>query len=261
MRLLAIDTATPRIMTGVVELSGGTPRQLSVSSQLGATAHAEVLAPSIAQVVGEAGLTMSELQGVVVGLGPGPFTGLRVGIVTAAALADALDVRAWGACSLDALAPETARTLVPEPTPVPEGHRSPVPESAHTLGSDPGRPRTTDAGRTLVVTDARRKELYFAVYVGNRRVIGPDVAAPADVLTAAGDVDAVVHAGAEKYLDVLAAAGPVRDGAPTPVSLVAAAVRDGAIGAAPSALQPIYIRRPDAAEPKARPRLDVIGPS
>lgn len=223
MRLLAIDTATPQIMAGVVELDDGSPRELAASSLTGATAHAEILAPSIDRAVREAGLAMGDLDGVVVGLGPGPFTGLRVGIVTAAALADALEIPAWGVCSLDALA--------------------------------------TGAERTLVVTDARRKELYFAVYQGKQRVLGPEVAALSDVLRAAGAVDSVVHAGAEKYLDELAAAGPVREGVPTPVSLVAAAVRDGAVGAEPTALQPIYIRRPDAAEPKARPRLDVIGPS
>ncbi|WP_199849701.1 tRNA (adenosine(37)-N6)-threonylcarbamoyltransferase complex dimerization subunit type 1 TsaB [Blastococcus sp. Marseille-P5729] len=223
MRLLAIDTATPRIMTGVVELADGTPTQRSVSSETGATAHAEILAPSIERVVREAELAMGDLEGIVAGLGPGPFTGLRVGIVTAAALGDALEIPAWGVCSLDALAPRE--------------------------------------GRTLVVTDARRREVYFAVYEGIQRVVGPEVAAAADALAAAGEVDAVIHAGAEKYLDELAAAAPVREVLPTPVSLVAAAVRTGAIDVQPTPLQPIYIRRPDAAEPKARPRLHVTGPS
>lgn len=223
MRLLAIDTATPRIVAGIVEVSGDRVTDIATRSHAGATAHAEILAPSIAEVADEAGMTLAELDGVVTGLGPGPFTGLRVGIVTAAALGDALGLPVWGVCSLDALAP--------------------------------------DAGSTLVVTDARRKEVYVARYDGVRRVFGPAVLAPADLVADAAAVDRVIHAGADKYLDVIGELGPVSERFPTPSGLVEVALRDGLVGGASTALQPIYIRRPDAAEPKARPALDTIGPT
>lgn len=223
MRVLAIDTATPRIVAGIAAVTGSEVAQLAARSVEGATSHAEVLAPSIADVAGEAGVELADLDGIVVGLGPGPFTGLRVGIVTAAALGDALGVPVWGVCSLDAMC--------------------------------------DGAGRTLVVTDARRKELYFACYDGDRRLGEPRVAAPSVVASECGEVDRVLQAGADKYADVLAAIAPVEERFPTPQSLVRAALRLGLVGGGSTALQPIYIRRPDAAEPKTRAPLDVTGPT
>ncbi|WP_153505364.1 tRNA (adenosine(37)-N6)-threonylcarbamoyltransferase complex dimerization subunit type 1 TsaB [Cumulibacter manganitolerans] len=223
MRLLAIDTATPRIVTGVVETSAGPARTLAAVSHEAATSHAEVLTPAVRQVAERAGIALGDLDGVVVGLGPGPFTGLRVGIVTAAALGDALGVPVWGVCTLDAMAPPS--------------------------------------GRVLVVTDARRKELYFATYHDGVRAGEPSVAVPEDVVSAAAGVERVVHAGAERYLDRLGSLGAAEEGFPTPESLVAVAAREGLLGGASSVLQPIYIRRPDAAEPRERPPLDVVGPT
>lgn len=231
-KVLAVDTSTSHIVSGIVEISGNQLVSLASSSSVGATMHAEVLAPSIATVCDEAAVRPADLDGIVVGLGPGPFTGLRVGIVTAASIGDALGLPVWGVCSLDALA---------EPA---------------------------DAGRILAVSDARRKELYFAVYDGDRRVSGPAVRKPAELLRALLEDPApepivrVVHAGADKYLDELNALGvDVLERYVEPLSLVRVAVRSGLVGGPSTALQPIYLRRPDAAEPKQQPRLDVTGPT
>ena len=226
MRLLAIDTSSAHIVSGIVDISGEEIVSVATSSHVGATMHAEVLAPSIAQVCDDAGVALADLDGVVVGLGPGPFTGLRVGIVTAASLGDALGLPVWGVCSLDAL------------------------------------PAAGSTGRTLAVSDARRKELYFAWYDGDRRSGEPEVAKPVDLVASIDEIDRVVHAGADKYLDELAALGvEIIERYVDPVSLVAVAVREGLVGGRATDMQPIYIRRPDAAEPKQQQPLRVTGPT
>lgn len=226
MKVLTIDTSSAHIVSGIVEISGDEVVVLASASHVGATMHAEVLAPGIAQVSDVAGVALPDLSGVVVGLGPGPFTGLRVGIVTAASLGDALGLPVWGVCSLDALV------------------------SSET------------SGRTLVASDARRKELYFALYDGDRRAGEPSVAKPEVLVATVGAVDRVVHAGAGKYLGALEPLSPeIVERYASPAALVRVAMRDGLVGGPSSELQPIYIRRPDAAEPKKKPSLNVTGPT
>jgi tRNA threonylcarbamoyl adenosine modification protein YeaZ len=152
--LLAFDTSTPAV---TVALSTGTAR-----TAVAANRHGELLAPTIEAILAEAGVTVRDLTGVVVGLGPGPFTGLRVGVVTARALSHALGIPAYGACSLDALA----------------------------------------APGIAVATDARRREVYWATYdATGARVTGPAVAKPHDVATALREagVTTVAGAGARLY--------------------------------------------------------------
>ncbi len=142
--VLTIDTATPAVTAGVVRL--GTPEidVLGERVTLDARAHAESLTPNVLGALADAGLGMGDLDAVVVGCGPGPFTGLRVGMATAAAFAHALGVPVRGVCSLDAIGVFTS-------------------------------------GETLVVTDARRREVYWARYRDGVRVAGPAVNAPSDV--------------------------------------------------------------------------------
>ena len=116
-----------------------------------ARAHAEQLTPNVVAALADAGLTVDDLDAVVVGCGPGPFTGLRVGMATAAAYAHALGIPVHGVCSLDAIGVDTT-------------------------------------GDALVVTDARRREVYWARYRDGVRVDGPAVNAPADVPTGADGV-------------------------------------------------------------------------
>jgi tRNA threonylcarbamoyl adenosine modification protein YeaZ len=183
--ILAIDTATPAVTAGIVRLQG--VEVLAERVTVGARAHAERLTPNVLAALADARLTVDDLGAVVVGCGPGPFTGLRVGMATAAAYGHALGIPVHGACSLDAIGIDTE-------------------------------------GDALVVTDARRREVYWARYRDGVRVDGPAVNAPADV---PGAVEAF-------------ALPPVY---PSVAGLVRA-VADWSVEPAP--LIPLYLRRPDA---------------
>ncbi|KUI32669.1 tRNA (adenosine(37)-N6)-threonylcarbamoyltransferase complex dimerization subunit type 1 TsaB [Mycobacterium sp. GA-2829] len=198
--VLAIDTATPAVTAGVVRRDGDQVSVLAERVTVDPRAHAERLTPNVLAAVQDAGVTFADFTAVVVGCGPGPFTGLRVGMATAAAYAHALGIPVHGVCSLDAIGVDLP-------------------------------------GEALVVTDARRKEVYWARYRDGLRVNGPAVNAPADVpsgaATVAGSPD---HAA----LFALQVSGPQY---PTVAGLVRAVAdwsRD------PEALVPLYLRRPDA---------------
>jgi tRNA threonylcarbamoyl adenosine modification protein YeaZ len=135
-RVLAIDTSTAR--TSVAIIDGDTV--LFSGYKDGATAHG----PSLPALVQE-GLAISDVDEVVVGMGPGPFTGLRVGIAFAQSFALARQIPVRGVCSLDAIAAQ-----VNEPD-------------------------------FIVTVDARRKEVYWARYTNGVRVSDPAVNFPADV--------------------------------------------------------------------------------
>src|SRR5690242_6561180 len=102
--VLALDTATPAVTAGVVEVTSDSVTTRAVRVTTDARKHGELLLPGVLAACAEAGTTVQDVDAVVVGAGPGPFTGLRVGMVTAAALGDALDVPVHGVCSLDAIA-------------------------------------------------------------------------------------------------------------------------------------------------------------
>jgi tRNA threonylcarbamoyl adenosine modification protein YeaZ len=222
--VLVVDTSTPAVTAAAVDLTA-TPRLLAAEITLDARRHGEVLSPAIATVLRTAGLTPADLTAIVAGLGPGPYTGLRVGLVTAAALADALTIPAYGICSLDGIG---------------------APAQAH------GAP---DGELLLAATDARRREIYWAVYDANgARVQGPAVDKPADVAArlATLGVRAMAGAGARMYADVLGL--PLRDADhPDPVALAAAAAGKVRANAPADVLAPLYLRRPDAIEP-GRPK-------
>lgn len=180
MLLLAFDTATPAVTVAVHD---GTS-VVGEASGSGAMAHGELLAPAIRDALAEAGATMADLSDVAVGVGPGPFTGLRVGVVTALTLGQTLGLVTHGVCSLDIVAAEVA------------------------------------APDFLVATDARRKEVYWARYSAGRRVEGPEVLAPADL--AARFPGLVVHGpGAALYPDAFAAGSAEPPRAAALASLVA----------------------------------------
>ncbi|TQF65906.1 tRNA (adenosine(37)-N6)-threonylcarbamoyltransferase complex dimerization subunit type 1 TsaB [Rhodococcus spelaei] len=208
MLVLAVDTATPAVTAGVVRLEGDEPRTLSTRVTVNARAHAEVLTPHILECLAEAGHTPPDLDAVVVGCGPGPFTGLRVGMATAAAFGDALGIPVYGVCSLDAIAVEAA------------------------LGRD-----------LLVVTDARRREVYWARYSRGARVSGPSVDKPADV----NPLPSNAVAGSPAHVDLFdLQVEPVET--PSPAGLVRVARQALVDGAEPEPLVPLYLRRPDAVE-------------
>lgn len=200
--VLAIDTATPAVTAGVVRgAGGGGLTVLGKRIVVDARAHAELLTPNVMASLEEAGLTMAELDAVVVGCGPGPFTGLRVGMATAAALGQALDVPVFGVCSLDAIGGQTT-------------------------------------GEVLVVTDARRREVYWARYRDGVRFDGPAVNSAVDVPVGV----AAAVAGSPEHAALFTL--PVID--PTQPSLegLVAAVDDWSVD--PGPLVPLYLRRPDA---------------
>ena len=149
--ILAIDTATPAVTAGIVRRDGDSIDVLAERVTVDARAHAEQLTPNVLAALADAGITVHDLNTVVVGCGPGPFTGLRVGMATAAAYGQALGIAVHGVCSLDAIGVDTA-------------------------------------GDVLVVTDARRREVYWARYRDGQRVEGPAVNAAADVPTGVGAV-------------------------------------------------------------------------
>ena len=107
--ILAIDTATPAVTAGVVRLDDGNVEVLAERVTDDARAHAEQLTPNVVGALADARLTVDDLDAVVVGCGPGPFTGLRVGMASAAAYGHALDLPVYGVCSLDAIGIDTDR--------------------------------------------------------------------------------------------------------------------------------------------------------
>lgn len=98
--LLAIDTATTRVIVAAGALDG-TP--LGITTWVAGRTHGEQLLPAIGRLHGEANLRRSRIRGVIVGTGPGAFTGLRVGIATAKALAHELGVPIVGVSTGEAL--------------------------------------------------------------------------------------------------------------------------------------------------------------
>jgi tRNA threonylcarbamoyl adenosine modification protein YeaZ len=202
--VLALDTATPTLVVGLArwsaDVAGAVLAERAVPS---GNRHAELLTPTIRQVLADAGRGVADLDAVVTGLGPGPFTGLRVGIVTAAALGDALQVPVHGVCSLDA------------------------------IGS----------GARSVITDARRKEVHWAVYdAAGQRVGGPGVDRPEEAPVTGpvvGDVRFAERLGRPVSAAEVTTAGLLRAAAPL-------------LGGPSAPLEPLYLRRPDAVPPAAR---------
>jgi tRNA threonylcarbamoyl adenosine modification protein YeaZ len=203
--VLALDTATPTLVAGVARWTPeeGT-RILAERAVPSGNRHAELLTPAVADVLAEAGVGMTDLDAVVTGLGPGPFTGLRVGVVTAAALADARGLPVVGVCSLDA------------------------------VGS----------GARTVVTDARRREIYWAAYdAAGTRTEGPAVVRPEELGRPGPFVGDPAFAGR--------LGAPVEPADVTTAGLLRAAAAQLADPASAGPLVPLYLRRPDATPPTA----------
>jgi tRNA threonylcarbamoyl adenosine modification protein YeaZ len=250
--VLALDTSTAACAVALAELTAADPARRGqadpAAAARGAAAaqpavhvwprgsvvtvdarrHGELLAPSMRTVLDEARARPSDLAAVVVGAGPGPFTSLRVGMVTAAAFADALEIPVHGVCSLDGIGAATS-------------------------------------GLTAVVTDARRREVYWARYDGGVRVGDPGVDRPARVAEALREagVSAVAGPGLALYPEAFAGFEhprlPAADGDatapeagyPRPELIVGLAGPDLLAGRVPRPLAPLYLRRPDATEPHA----------
>lgn len=203
--VLALDTTT--------DVTVGVARGAEVLASDRVTdrmAHVEQLVPLVHRSLAAAGASLADVAQVVVGLGPGPFTGLRVGIVTAQVLAHVRGVPLHGVCSLDVIAHAHARSTRP----------------AHDF---------------LVATDARRKELYWARYGADGRRLGePAVSSPDDVPRLP-----TVGPGADLYADRVEAV-------PGPRTLDAGLLAAHGLDLPSAGTEPLYLRRPDAAEPARR---------
>jgi tRNA threonylcarbamoyl adenosine modification protein YeaZ len=205
--LLAFDTATPFVS---VALHDGEDVVVELRSDR-AMKHGEQLAPLIEQALHEAGIARQDLTAIGVGVGPGPFTGLRVGLVTARTLAYVLEIPVYGVCSLDVLAVEAVEA------------------------------GAVSAKEFLVATDARRKEVYVARYDDRAaRLTGPAVDKPAALATD----DPVVGEGAALYPEAF----PHRTGPAAPsAGWLARVVTDRRAELLDP--EPLYLRRPDAMAP------------
>lgn len=228
MMLLAIDTATPRVSVSLWDDAGPIASRRAVEGRR----HGEILAPAIRDLVSGSGRTMADLTAVAVDLGPGLFTGLRVGVATAKALAAALAVPAVGLTSLEVLA----------------------------------YPHRRQPAVVAAVVDARRHEVFRAVYrtscgrlveVTPAGVVTP--AALAGELAALDEPVLAVGDGARRYAAVLSGsdgggagggrlevAGPI-DAHPDADVLAEMAVTRLAAGVSTDAggLQALYLRPAD----------------
>jgi tRNA threonylcarbamoyl adenosine modification protein YeaZ len=214
--VLAVDTATPAVTAGVVDIAEMVV--LAECVTVDAKAHGELLTPHILSALAEAGRTLADVDAIVCGVGPGPFTGLRAGMATAAALGQALAKPVYPVCTLDALA-------------------------------------AVEEGPLLVASDARRKEVYWAAYdAAGKRVVGPSVDKPAVVVDRLPDLGLTRVAGNGATLYDL---GLTRTGREFPTPLGLARVARAAVldGATPGPFTPLYLRRPDAEVPGTRKRV------
>jgi tRNA threonylcarbamoyladenosine biosynthesis protein TsaB len=218
MLVLGFDTSTPAVTVAVgsVDPASATVSILASSFEVAANHHGELLAPMIDTALTTAGVVVGDLDAIGVGLGPGPFTGLRVGIVTARAMSDALAVPAYGESSLRLLA----------------------------------------LGRAAVATDARRKQVYWAISGETGFEAGPDIAGPAEAAGrfAAAGIRAVSGAGPVLYPEAFAGLVAAPDETyPRAALLIERVAHRVATKAPTDALAPMYLRRPDA-QPPGRPK-------
>jgi tRNA threonylcarbamoyl adenosine modification protein YeaZ len=206
--LLAFDTATPAV---TVALHDGV-RVLAEVASADARRHGELLASAIDKVLADAGASRLDVTAVAVGIGPGPYTGLRAGLVTARVLGSALAIGVYGVCTLDVIACDAVQAA---------------------------------AGRDFAVaTDARRKELYWARYgADGQRLSDPAVSAPGEI----GAAGPVAGSGAGLYPGLLGERiAPEFPAAGTLAHLVAKRL---AAGMPMLPAEPLYLRKPDARIP------------
>lgn len=208
MLLLGLDTATAATTVALVRSGSGVPDEvLAQRSHVDPRRHGEVLPVQINEVLHAAHMTPTDLDAIAVGIGPGAFTGLRVGLATAQALGQALQIPVHGVCTLDVLAYDTGRT---------EGF--------------------------AIVTDARRREFFWATYAGHEsRSTAPIVGSPAVARNALLGLTVICPQGTPA-IDGL---NPVIGARPSASALCRLVLARLARGEALDGPVPLYLRRPD----------------
>jgi tRNA threonylcarbamoyl adenosine modification protein YeaZ len=207
--LLAFDTSSSAVTVAVHDGRD----VVAESTVVDPLRHGELLAPGIARVLTEAAAGPGDLTKIAVGVGPGPFTGLRVGIVTARTMGFVLQVPVVGVCTLDVLAAAVR----------------------------------LDGVGFMVAMDARRKEVYWARYDGSsHRLTEPAVDRPQTVA-----FDGPV-AGRGPLIYPEAFPSEVPPEYPSAADL-ARLVVGGYAALLPA--EPLYLRRPDVAQPGSRKQV------
>lgn len=237
MRLLALDTSTPATSVALCDLGspGGSPLEARDDPPAGARpGHAARLLPLAAEVLQRGGCAWSELDRIVVGRGPGTFTGLRIGIATARGLASSLQVSLVGISTLESLA----------------------------LGGCAGEVPTTRPRPVLAVLDARRGEVFAAAWMSEGKpsptglgelVLAPSALSPerlAELVPGLADNPLAVGDGALAFRAILERAGAVIPPEASKLHRVTAInhcrLAHDARGVAPDQVHPEYLRLPDA---------------
>lgn len=236
MLIVAIDTATPTLVLGIARYENGAHTMLWEKSLTDCRAHNETLVPELLLGLHTIGATPADIAQVVVGQGPGPFTGLRVGLASAVAFAAALNIPVLGVSTLEAIARA--------------GYRQ-YPEMFAACGP---------CAQVVALTDARRREVYwqsFSIPAG----AGPAEAFVADFATDQVSAPAIVRADYSLYFAAAGLPESARAGLSLSpdarlfeVVLQAQDLLGCALHHPEQPPRPRYLRRPDAAEPKARPR-------
>jgi len=218
MAILAFDTATPATAVAVALDDGSVRVARDVPAPGERPRHSRVLALAD-ELLAQSALAWSDVRRVGVGVGPGSFTGVRLGVATARGLAQSLGVDLVGIGTLRALAAAAA---------------------------------PSDGGAVAAVLDARRGEAFVAVYAGGRELVAPMAVTPDALAAALPPIVLAVGDGAIRFRDHLQAAGVTVPADPSPLHSVDAAVicRLADLAAAPGpdadAVIPCYVRRPDA---------------
>ena len=229
---LAVDTSTRRVSVAV-GTEAGVIAQTSAggAGAVGPPRHVEQLAPAIEYVMDAASLSLRELSVVATCIGPGMFTGLRVGIVTATMLADALEVPCVGATSLELIADPIVERLA--------------------LDSD---------AVVIPVMDARRAEVYYGAFSSDgSQLVAASIATPDAVVVALAalaqraSMMVFVGDGALRFREELSLVPGAEfashsDASPDIVALLGRGVRGflAGRGVGPDEIAPLYLRHSDA---------------
>jgi tRNA threonylcarbamoyladenosine biosynthesis protein TsaB len=220
VNVLGLDTATPATAVAVLRGDGRAFERYRAPPDSGRPRHATELLGMAEQALDAAALAWGQLDRVGVGVGPGSFTGMRIGIATAQGLARALALELVGVSTLQALS-SAAR-------------------------------RATGATAVLAVLEAGRGEVFAAAW-GNEQLLAPHAASPATLLESARRLPPgllAVGSGSVRLRDGLEAVGVAVESDDSPLHRVGAAelcrLAVAAAPVAPGALQPAYLREPDA---------------